>query len=91
MHKSEFTSDIRIHLINLLGREAISARWAARHEERRVVIPKKRRVTPQRALGVVSLTGFGARNTSLRALQMTAGIRRGSRLVSGPVRQKRGS
>ena len=35
--------------------------------------------------------GAQARNTSLRALQMTTGIRRGSRLVSEPVRQKRGS
>ena len=35
--------------------------------------------------------GAQARSTSLRALQMTMGIRRGSRLVSEPVRQKRGS
>jgi hypothetical protein len=75
------------------GREADSTRWAARHEERGVVIPRERRVTSQRARGVASRMGFGAqpRNTSLRALQMTAGIRRGPRLVSEAVRQKRGS
>ena len=42
---------------------------------------------------VASRTGFGAqaRNTLLRAMQMTTGIGRGSRLVSELVREKRGS
>ncbi len=35
--------------------------------------------------------GAQAQNTSLRALPMTVGIGRGSRLVSEPVRPKRGS
>jgi hypothetical protein len=79
--------------MNPHGREADSAGWAARHKERDVVVPPERRVTLQHARRVASLTGFGAqaRNTLLRALQMTTGIRRGSRLVSEPVRQKRGS
>ncbi|MCH8060699.1 MAG: hypothetical protein IIA11_09605 [Proteobacteria bacterium] len=83
----------RAHLINPHGREADSAGWAARHEECYVVIPLKRRATPQHTRRVASRTGFGAqvRNTSLRALPMTTGIGRGSRLVYEPVRLKRGS
>ncbi len=83
----------RTHLINPHGREADSAGWAARREERGVVIPHERRVTQQHGRRVASRMGFSvqARNTSLRALPMTTGIRRGSRLVSGPVRPKRGS
>jgi hypothetical protein len=84
---------IRSHLIPPHGREADSAEWAARRAERAVVIPRERRVTQQGDRRVASRMGFGAqaRNTSLRALQMTNGIQRGSRLVSEPVRQKRGS
>ena len=84
---------IRAHLTNLHGREANSAGWAARHEERIVVVPRERRITRQRARRVASRMGFvaQARMTSLRALQMTDGIGRGSRLVSEPVRPKRGS
>ncbi len=87
------TTHARTHLINPHGREADSAVWAARREERGAVVPHKRRVTPQHARRVASRTGFGAqaRNTSLRALPMTVGIGRGSRLVSEPVRPKRGS
>ncbi len=66
----------RTHLTNPHGREADSAGWAARHEERGVVIPHERRVTPQHARRVASRTGFGAqaRNTSLRALPMTTAL-----------------
>jgi hypothetical protein len=83
----------RAHLIKPHGREADSAGCVARREERRVVVPRERRTTRQQARRVASRMGFGAqaRNTSLRALQMTTGIRRSSRLVSEPVRQKRGS
>ncbi len=80
----------RTHLDIPHGREADSAGWAARHEERGVVIPPERRVTRQHGRRVASRTGFGARNTSLRALPMTTDIGRGSRLVSEPVRPKRG-
>ncbi len=75
--------------MNPHGREADSAGRAARREERTVVVPLKRRVTQQRTGRVASRTGFGAqaRNTSLRALPMTNGIGRGSRLVSEPVRR----
>ena len=49
-----------------------------------MVIPLKRRATQQPVRRVASLTGSYAqsRNTSLRALPMTTGIGRGSRLVS---------
>ncbi len=79
--------------MNPHGREADSAGWAARREERTVVVPLKRRITPQRTRRIASRTGFGAqaRSTSLRTLPMTNGIGRGSRLVSEPVRPKRGS
>ena len=82
----------RTHLTHPHGREADSAGLAARREERGAVVPHKRRVTPQQARRVASRTGFGAqaRNTSLRALSVTIGIGRGSRLVSEPVRPKRG-
>ncbi len=82
---------IRTHIMNPHGREADSAGCAARHEERGVVVPRERRVTQQHGRRVASYMGFGARNTSLRALPMTNGIGRGSRLVSEPVRPKRGS
>ncbi len=71
------------------GREADSAGWDARREERAVVIPLERRATQQHARRVASRSGFGAqaRITLLRTLPMTTGIGRGSRLVSEPVRQ----
>jgi len=80
---------MRTHLTDPHGREADSAGWAARREERIVVVPLKRRVTQQRTRRVASQTGFDAqvRTASLRALPMTTGIRRGSRLVSEPVRR----
>ncbi len=81
----------RTHLMIPHGREADSAGWAVRREERGAVVPHKRRVTPQHARRVASRTGFSARNTLLQGLPMTVGIGRGSRLVSEPVRPKRGS
>ncbi len=69
--------------------------------ERRVTLQHARRVASPLKKSDVQIElavpafgwGFGAqaRSTLLRALQMTTGIGRGSRLVSEPVRQKRGS
>ncbi len=71
----------RAHLTNPHGREADAAGWAARREECDVVIPLKRRATPQRTRRVASRTGFGAqaRKTSLRALPMTTGTKEAER------------
>lgn len=75
----------KTHLTNPHGCETDSAAWAARREERGAVVSHKQRVTQQRARRVASRTGFGARNTPLRALPMTNGIGCGLRLVSRPV------
>ena len=58
-----------------------------------MVTPRERRVTQQIVRRVASRMCFGAqaRITLLRALQMTTGIQRGSRLVSVLVRQNRDS
>jgi hypothetical protein len=60
---------------------------------RRVATPLKK--SDVRIRFAVPAFGWGfraqARTTLLRSLQMTTGIGRGSRLVSGRVRQKRGS
>lgn len=78
----------RTHLMHPHGREAGSAGWAARHEERAVVTPLKRQVTQQRARRVASRKGLvaHARNALLRALPMTTGVGCGSRLASERVR-----
>ena len=68
---------VRAHLIDLHGREADSAGWAARREECDVVVPPERRATQQHDRRVASHSGFDpqARNTLLRALRMTTGMR----------------
>jgi hypothetical protein len=78
----------RVHLTDPHGREADFAGWAARHEERPVVISLKRRATRQHTRRVASREGLDAQSriTSLGALPMTTGIGRSSRLVSEPVR-----
>jgi hypothetical protein len=61
--------------MNPYGREALFAGCDARSEKRGVVVPLKRRATPQRARKGASRMGFDAlaRNTLLRALRMRYG------------------
>jgi hypothetical protein len=75
------------HLSFPQGREAGSARWAARHEECSVAKPHNRRETRRSARRAASRKGLEPqrRTTSLPALPMTTGIGRGSRLVSDAV------
>ncbi len=58
-----------------------------------MVVPLKRRATPQRARKGTSRLGFDAlaRTLCCAPCKCTTAIRRGARRVSEPVRQKHGS